>query len=59
MTIQVLWIFGYLSDLLAPTYGAESMRWAIYYGTSFYVLAAVLLWLAARRLGRDWVGAAG
>ena len=54
-----LWIFGYLSDLLAPTYGAESMRWAIYYGTSFYVLAAVLLWLAARRLGRDWVGAAG
>lgn len=53
-----LWIPGYLSDLLAPTYGNESMRWAIYYCTSFYVLAALLLWLASRRLGRDWVEAA-
>jgi len=50
-----LWIFGYLSDLLAPTYGAESMRWAIYYGSSFYLLAALLLWLASKRPGRDGV----
>lgn len=53
-----LWIFGFLSDLLAPTYGAESMRYAIYYGTGFYLLAAALLMLAARRLPRDWVDAA-
>lgn len=53
-----LWIFGYLSDLLAPAYGNESMRWAIYYGSSFYLLAALLLWLASKRLGRDWVEAA-
>jgi hypothetical protein len=49
-----LWIFGYLSDLLAPTYGTESMRYAIYYGSSFYVLAATLLYLASRRLNKDW-----
>ncbi|AMW05194.1 spinster family MFS transporter [Gemmatimonas phototrophica] len=49
-----LWIFGYLSDLLAPTYGAESMRYAIYYGSSFYVVAATLLYLASRRLNKDW-----
>lgn len=53
-----LWIFGFLSDLLAPRYGAESMRYAIYYGMSFYVLAATLLYTASRRLPRDWVTAA-
>lgn len=53
-----LWIFGFLSDLLAPQYGAESMRYAIYYGMSFYVLAATLLYTASRRLPRDWVTAA-
>lgn len=53
-----LWIFGFLSDLLAPQYGAESMRYAIYYGMSFYVLAATLLFTASRRLPRDWVTAA-
>jgi predicted MFS family arabinose efflux permease len=52
------WIFGFLSDKLAPTYGAESMRHALYYGLWFYVLAAVLLLLASRRLGRDWVESA-
>lgn len=50
-----LWIFGYLSDLLAPRYGAESMRYALYYGGGFYVMASLLLWLASRRLAADWV----
>jgi len=52
-----LWIFGFLSDKLAPTYGAESMRYAIYCGLGFYVVASTLLWLASRRLPRDWVEA--
>ncbi len=52
-----LWLFGYLSDLLAPQYGAESMRYAIYYGMGFYVLSAVLLIVASTRLTRDWVDA--
>lgn len=50
-----LWIFGFLSDRLAPRYGAESMRYALYYGAGFYVMASVLLFLASRRLHRDWV----
>jgi MFS family permease len=50
-----LWFFGYVSDLLAPRYGAESMRHAIYIGLGFYVVSAVLLIFASRRLKRDWV----
>ncbi len=50
-----LWIFGFLSDLLAPHYGAESMRYALYCGAGFYLLASLLLWLASRRLAADWV----
>ena len=51
------WIFGFLSDRLAPTYGAESMRYALYYGLAFYPVAALLLYGASRRIGRDWVEA--
>lgn len=53
------WIFGFLSDRLAPTYGAESMRYALYYGLGFYPLAALLLYGASRRIGRDWVEVPG
>ena len=47
--------FGWMSDLLAPRFGDESLRWAIYTGMGFYVLAAVLLFSASRTLKRDWV----
>ena len=50
-----LWIFGYLSDLLAPRYGTESMRYALYCAAGLYVLASLLLWLASRRHAVDWV----
>ena len=50
-----LWFFGYLSDQLKPQYGAESMRYSIQYGLGFYVLSALLLYLASRRLAREWV----
>ena len=49
-----LWFFGYVSDLLTPRYGAESMRYALYYGLGFYVVAAALLIIASRRLQKDW-----
>ncbi len=48
--------FGWMSDLLAPRFGEESLRWAIYTGMGFYLLAAVLLIGASRTLKRDWVG---
>lgn len=47
--------FGWMSDLLAPRFGDESLRWAIYTGMGFYVLAAALLVAASRTLKRDWV----
>ena len=46
-------IFGYLSDLLVPTHGPESLRFALLYGLLFYPLGALLAWLAATRLTRD------
>jgi MFS family permease len=47
--------FGWMSDLLAPQFGEESLRWAIYTGMGFYVLAALLLIGASRTLKKDWV----
>jgi predicted MFS family arabinose efflux permease len=47
-------IIGALSDALAVRFGAESLRYAILSGTSFYLLAAALFALSARRLERDW-----
>jgi MFS family permease len=47
--------FGLVSNLLKPTFGAESLRWSIYTGMGFYLVAALLFFLASRRLARDWV----
>ncbi len=48
-------LIGAASDALAARYGAASLRYAILGGTGFYLLAALLFALAARRLARDWV----
>jgi MFS family permease len=50
-----LYYFGAASDLLAPRFGEESLRYAIYSGMGFYLLASILFLLAARTLKRDWV----
>jgi sugar phosphate permease len=50
-----LYFFGAVSDLLAPRFGAESLRYAIYCGLGFYLVAAALLLGAARTLRKDWV----
>ncbi|WP_420470428.1 spinster family MFS transporter [Brevundimonas sp. FT23042] len=47
--------FGWMSDLLAPRFGDESLRWAIYTGMGFYVMASILLIGASRTLKKDWV----
>jgi MFS family permease len=47
--------FGWMSDMLRPSFGAESLRWSIYSGMSFYVLASVLLFIGSRTLEKDWV----
>lgn len=50
-----IYYFGLVSDLLKPTFGAESLRWSIYSGMGFYLVAALLFFLASKRLDKDWV----
>jgi sugar phosphate permease len=45
---------GALSDALAARFGADSLRYAILAGTVFYLVAAALFLLSAKRLERDW-----
>ena len=47
--------FGWMSDLLEPRFGEESLRWAIYTGMGFYLMASILLIGASRTLKKDWV----
>jgi uncharacterized PurR-regulated membrane protein YhhQ (DUF165 family) len=47
-------MLGAISDLLSERFGADSLRYAILSGTVFYVVAASLFLLSARRLERDW-----
>lgn len=46
--------FGAVSDLYGSRFGDESLRYAILTGLGFYLLAAIFLWLASRRIERDW-----
>jgi MFS family permease len=47
--------FGAVSQALKPRFGAESLHMAVLMGLGFYVLAALLLAGAARRMRQDWV----
>jgi predicted MFS family arabinose efflux permease len=48
-------LIGRLSDALKATYGAESLRYAAVGCTAFYLLAALLMAFAIKRLRTDWV----
>lgn len=45
---------GALSDMLASRFGEEALRYSIVAGTLFYVVAAMLLFAASKRLSADW-----
>ena len=45
---------GMLSDSLQLRYGDDSLRYAIVAGTSFYVIAAILFFIASKYLQDDW-----
>jgi predicted MFS family arabinose efflux permease len=47
-------IFGFMSDRMKESYGAESLRYSILYGLGFYLLGALLFFLASTRLKKDW-----
>ena len=48
-------LIGRVSDALKITYGSESLRYAAVGVTAFYLLAALLIFLAGRTLRADWV----
>lgn len=48
-------ILGALSDSLAASYGDEALRYAMLIGLGFYLIAALLMWLAAKPLRSEWV----
>ncbi len=48
-------LIGALSDAFKVRAGVDSLRYAILSGTGFYVVAALCLFFAARKLGRDWM----
>lgn len=48
-------LIGTLSDRLRETYGADSLRVAALVVLVFYLVAAVLMYLASRKLEGDWV----
>jgi predicted MFS family arabinose efflux permease len=50
------WAIGALSDGLSQRFGEESLRYSILGGTAFYLVAALLLWVATRWLEQDWEG---
>lgn len=47
---------GAISDGLQGRFGDDSLRYAILAGTSFYLVAAAIFLLSARRLEKDWEG---
>lgn len=48
------WFLGFMSDRMQATYGEESLRYSILYTLVFYLVAAMLYLIAARRLEKDW-----
>jgi MFS family permease len=48
-------LIGGLSDALTKSYGIEALRYAAVACTGFYLVAALLMLLAANRLRHDWV----
>ncbi len=47
-------IFGFMSDRMAQSYGEDSLLYSILYGLGFYLLGAILYFAASRTLRRDW-----
>jgi predicted MFS family arabinose efflux permease len=48
-------LMGAMSDMMTQRFGAEALRYAAVSCLAFYLLAALLMLLAASRLNRDWV----
>ena len=49
------YLIGSISTSLKQSYGTEALRYAAVGCTAFYLLAALLMFLCASRLGTNWV----
>ena len=49
-----IFFLGFMSDAMAEAYGEESLRYSILYGLGFYLLSALLYFVASRVLAGDW-----
>ena len=49
------YFFGAMSDFLKPQFGEDSIKYAFMFGLGFYIIAALLLFLASFRIKKDWV----
>ena len=52
-------LIGAVSDALKQSYGNEALRYAAVSVVGFYLVAAVLMLFAVRRLREDWVDDSG
>lgn len=51
------WAMGAMSDAMTERLGSEALRYSMMSALGFYLIAAVLMFLAVRPLRRDWVAA--
>ncbi len=50
-----IYLLGAVSEYLTPRFAEEALRYSLYVGQWFYALAAILLFISARSLRKDWV----
>ncbi len=50
-----IYVLGGLADALTPAFGAEALRYAMLFSLVCYLIAALLMWLAAKPLREEWV----
>ncbi len=49
-----IFFLGFMSDRMSAAHGDDALRWSILYGLGFYLLSALLYFVASKRLARDW-----
>jgi MFS family permease len=49
-----IFFLGFMSDRMTAAHGADALKYSILYGLAFYLLSALIYFLAATRLKRDW-----
>ena len=49
-----IYFLGWMSKQLTLAHGEESLRYSILYGLGFYLLSALIYFVASRRLPKDW-----